>query len=124
MLESSDLWHNRLGHVNLNAIKRLVNLNLLKVDKFNSQERCEVCVEAKMAKLPFHSVERSTKPLELIHTDVCDLKFMQTRGGKKYFITFIDDCTRYCYLYLLRSKDETIEAFKDFKNEAENQLNC
>ena len=43
---------------------------------------------------------------------------------KKYFITFIDDCTRYCYLYLLRSKDEAIEAFKDFKNEAENQLNC
>ena len=50
LFESSDLCHNRLGHVNLNAIKRLVNLNLLKVDKFNSQERCEVCVEAKMAK--------------------------------------------------------------------------
>ena len=31
---------------------------------------------------------------------------MQTRGGKKYFVTFIDDCTRYCYVYLLRSNDE------------------
>ena len=47
---------------------------------------------------------------------------MQTRGSKKYFITFIDDCTRYCYVYLLRSKDEALEAFKLFKTEVENQL--
>ena len=47
---------------------------------------------------------------------------MQTRGGKKYFITFIDDCTRYSYVYLLRSKDEALEVFKHYKNETENQL--
>ena len=47
---------------------------------------------------------------------------MQTRGGKKYFITFIDDCTRYCYVYLLQSKDEAIEMFKHYKIEVENQL--
>ncbi|KAL0340193.1 UNVERIFIED_CONTAM: Retrovirus-related Pol polyprotein from transposon TNT 1-94 [Sesamum radiatum] len=75
-----------------------------------------------MAKVPFYSVERKTSPLELIHSDICDLKFVQTRGGKKYFITFIDDCTRYCYVYLLRSKDEALEAFKLYKNEVENQL--
>ena len=75
-----------------------------------------------MTRLPFHSVERKTEPLDLIHTDICDLKFVQTRGGKKYFITFIDDCTRYCYVYLLRSKDEAIEKFQLYKNEVENQL--
>jgi transposase InsO family protein len=123
LTECSNLWHVRLGHVNLNAIRRLSNLDLLKVNEFD-KSKCEICVEAKMAKLPFKSVERSTTPLELIHTDVCDLKFVQTRGGKKYFITFIDDCTRYCCVYLLRGKDEAIEAFKLFKAEAENQLNC
>ncbi|WP_369123699.1 integrase catalytic domain-containing protein, partial [Clostridioides difficile] len=40
----------------------------------------------------------------------------------KYFITFIDDCTRYCYVYLLKSRDEALEAFKTYKNEVENQL--
>ncbi|GFP97577.1 retrovirus-related pol polyprotein from transposon tnt 1-94 [Phtheirospermum japonicum] len=124
LTECSSLWHCRLGHININVIKRLSNLNLLKVNEFFNKSKCEIGVEAKMTKLPFKSVERSTTPLELIHTDVCDLKFVQTRGGKKYFITFIDDCTRYCYLYLLRGKDEVIEAFKNFKNEAENQLNC
>lgn len=62
LIECSDLWHCRLGHVNLNAIKRLVNLDLLKVNEFN-KNKCEVCVEAKLAKLHFHSVERNTKPL-------------------------------------------------------------
>ena len=35
-----------------------------------------------MTKAPFNSTERITKPLELIHSDICDLKFVQTRGGK------------------------------------------
>ena len=50
------------------------------------------------------------------------MKFIQTRDGKKYFPTLIDDCTRYCYVYLLRSKDEALEMFQHFKNEVENQL--
>ena len=60
-----------------------------------------------MTKTPFPSSERITQPLELIHSDI----YEQTKGGKKYFITFIDDYTRYCYIYRLRSKDETIEKF-------------
>ncbi|CAA0824983.1 Uncharacterized mitochondrial protein AtMg00300, partial [Striga hermonthica] len=79
IVECSDLWHIRLGHVNLNAIKRLMNLELIPNSKIESHKKCEICVEAKMAKLPFHSVERNTEPLGLIHTDVCDLKFVQTR---------------------------------------------
>ena len=37
-------------------------------------------------------------------------------------MTFIDDCTRYCYVYFLRSKDEALENFMHYKNEVENQL--
>ena len=69
----------------------------------------------------FQSIERHTEPLDLIHSDICDLK--QTRGGNKYFITFVDDSTKYCYVYLLKSKGEAIEKFVLYKNEVENQLN-
>ena len=37
-------------------------------------------------------------------------------------MTFIDDCTRYCYVYLLRSKYKALEKFMHYKNEVENQL--
>ena len=97
-------------------------MGLLPSDEINLHSKCGVCVEAKQTKTPFHSVERSTTPLELIHSDLCDLKFLQTRNGKKYFVTFIDDSTRYCYVYLLRSKDETLGAFMNYKAEVENQL--
>ena len=48
---------------------------------------------------------------------------MQTRGGNKYSITFVDDSMKYCYVYLLKSKDEAIEKFALYKKEVENQLN-
>ena len=89
---------------------------------FTNHEKCEVYVESKLTRNSFKLVEREADPLELIHTDICDLKFVQTRGGKKYFITFIDDCTRYCYVYLLRSKDEALDVFKQYQTEVENQL--
>jgi transposase InsO family protein len=45
-----------------------------------------------------------------------------TKDGKKYFMTFIDDSTRYCYVYLLNTKDEALDFFKIYKAEVENQL--
>jgi transposase InsO family protein len=46
---------------------------------------------------------------------------MLTRGGKRYFITFIDDYSRFTYVYLLRTKDEAFGKFKEFKKMVENQ---
>ena len=122
MLESSNVWHGRLGHVNYNTLCRLINMECLPKFKIDPNHKCEICVESKLARTSFQSIERSSEPLELIHSDICDMKFIKTRGGKKYFHTLIDDCTRYCYVYLLRSKDEALEMFKHFKNEVENQL--
>ena len=122
LTESSILWHDRLGHVNYISLRKLMNLDLLPKCHIDHNIKCQICVEAKLTKTPFYTVERSSKPLDLIHSDICDLKFVQTRGGKKYFITFIDDCTRFCYVYLLRGKDEAIEVFKHHKNEVKNQL--
>ena len=83
----------------------------------------EVCVQAKQPRKPFHSVEgRSTSPLEPIHSDLCEMNGILTKGGKRYFLTLIDDAAKYSYIYLLKSKDEALEHFKIFKAEVENQL--
>ena len=44
-----------------------------------------------------------------------------TKGGKRYFMTLIDDATRFCYVYLLQTKDEALDYFKIYKAEVENQ---
>ena len=45
-----------------------------------------------------------------------------TKGRNKYFMTLIGDSTRYCHVYLLKSKDEALSFFKIYKVETENQL--
>ena len=123
MLESSNIWHARLGHINYKSIKKLMNMGLL--PKFDCpSEKCQACVESKFSKPPFHSIgNRVSEPLNLIHTDICDMKSIPSKGGNKYFITFIDDYSRYCYAYFLSSKDEAVNAFKTYKAEVETQLN-
>ena len=43
-------------------------------------------------------------------------------NGQQYFITFIDDYSRYDYLYLIHEKSQSLDVFKNFKAEVENQL--
>lgn len=63
-----------------------------------------MCVEAKQLRKPFKSFERETKLLELInliYNDICDLNNINTCGGKRYFIIFVDHYSKYCYIYWL-----------------------
>ena len=66
--------------------------------------------------------ERAKEPLELVHTDVCGPLNVQARGGCEYFVNFIDDYSRYSYIYLMQRKSETFQKFQEFRAEAEKQL--
>ena len=82
-------------------------------------------MKTKLTRKPFPNSNRmSNNLLELVHYDICDLHSKLTRGGKRYFITFIDDLSKYTYVYLLRTKDEALEKFKLYKSEVENHLGC
>jgi transposase InsO family protein len=83
--------------------------------------KCEICIESKIRKKPFLSTNRDSQLLELVHSDVCELNGILTWGGKRYFITFIDDFSRYTYVYLMKNKDESFDMFKKYKTEVENQ---
>ena len=61
--------------------------------------------------------------LELIHSDLCDFHATPSIGNKRYVITFIDDATRFCYVYLSHTKDEALDKFKIYKTEVELQKN-
>ena len=78
--------------------------------------KCQVCVQAKQPRNSHKTAkERDLAPLELTYYNLCEMNGMLTKFGKKYFMTLIDDCTRYCYVYLLKSKDEALTFFKTIK---------
>ena len=75
-----------------------------------------------MTRSPFvGQMARAKDLLEIIHSDVCGPFSEMARGGFVYFITFIDDLSRYGHLFLMKHKSESFEKFKEFKAQAENQ---
>ena len=83
----------------------------------NGEVLCHGCVFGKGHREPFpkESKWRAKEPLELIHSDLCGPMQTASLGGNKYFITFIDDFSRMCWVYFLRNKFETFHVFKKFK---------
>jgi len=58
----------------------------------------------------------------LIHNNIYDSNNILTCGGKRLFITFINDFSRFYYIYLTNSKSELFDKFKIFKVGVENQI--
>jgi hypothetical protein len=113
--------HSQLCHINFGCVSWLANFNLtLKFDLVKGS-KCQVCVQSKQPHKPHKAAEaRNLAPLDLIHSDLCEMIGILTKGGQQYFITFIDDSTRFCYVYLLKSKGEVLHCFKTYKAEVEN----
>ncbi|KAM2111915.1 hypothetical protein ACFX1R_014483 [Malus domestica] len=116
------MWHLKLGHVNLEKIRKMSKDGYIRPLGNDQMGTCECCLKGKMTKSPFTGKgERATEILGLIHTDVCGPMSTTSRGGFSYYITFTDDHSRFGYVYLMKYKSESFERFKEFKNEVEKQ---
>ena len=76
MLVSFDLWHGRLWYINFDTLCRLINLDHILAFKIKSNNKCQVCIETKLTRQSFHTIQRDSKPLDLIHIDISDQKFV------------------------------------------------
>lgn len=66
----------------------------------------------------------TTQKLQLVHTDVRGAQKTTSLNGKRYYIIFIDDYTRFCWIYFFKSKYEVSQIFWKYKALVENQNNC
>lgn len=79
---------------------------------------------AKSHRLPFLSSESKTNvPFELAYSNLWGPSPVTSVNGAQYFVLFIDDCTRFCWLYLINSKTDVLPIFLKFKAMIENQFN-
>ena len=112
-------WHARLGHVGQDRISRLAKEGLLDRLTRIKLPRCESCLAGKTTIKPFGKALRASSPLEVIHLDICEPKKVKARHGAIYFITCIDNYSRYGYVYLLPHHYEALDVFKRFIIEVE-----
>jgi len=121
--DDASIWHSCLCHVNFGLMSRLSSMSLIPNFTIVKGSKCHSCVQSKQPRKPHKAAEeRNLAPLELIYSDLCEMNGVLTKGGKRYFMTLIDDASRFCYVYLLQTKDEALGYFKIYKTEVENQL--
>jgi len=127
--EQLNLWHQRLGHLNVQQLKQAVKKSHIKGIDLQDNDRldfCEGCVEGKMSRHPFKPVGeiKSARRLKLTHSDVRGPMPTESFNGKRYFVTFIDDYSRYVKVYFIRHKSEVLQKFKEFEAAATNEADC
>ncbi|KAJ9535862.1 hypothetical protein OSB04_un000976 [Centaurea solstitialis] len=119
------------------SINKISTSNYLDVSLFNTmkfmcksglisynnehKDKCEIYVQAKMKRKTFPKIERNSEILELVHSDIYELNGVITRGGCRHFITFIDDHSKFTYVYLMKTKDQAFDMFKIYKSMVETQ---
>jgi hypothetical protein len=77
-------------------MSRLSSLNLIPHLSIVKGYKCQSCVQSKQPRKPHKAVDdRHLAPLELIHSDICEMNGVLTDGAQRYFMTMIDDA----YIY-------------------------
>ena len=76
---------------------------------------CSSCQLRKICKLPFYLRNKIEKePLLKIHRDLLGPAFVESSQHMKYYVIFVDDHTRYTWIYLLKKKSEFFDVFIKF----------
>jgi hypothetical protein len=112
---SKEQWHQCLGHPSSQIVSSILSLNKLPICNSVHAQVCNACQMAKSHQLPFpHSNHVSTSPLELIYTDVWGPAICFVNGFK-YYVSFIDDFTKYMWIYPIYLKSDVEPTFIHFQ---------
>jgi hypothetical protein len=91
--------------------------------KLESPHVCDSCQQVKSHQLPYHvSTSVSFKPLELVFFDIRGLA-PDSFGRKKYYVSFIDNFSKFTWVYILCFKSEVLEKFIEFQTMVERLFN-
>lgn len=94
--------HRRLGHPSLSVIESVFNKIVCALPSESSV--CDLCQHAKVHQLPYsRSSHCSNSPLELVHSDMWAAALSHV-GGFRYYVSFVDDFSRYTWIYHLKCK--------------------
>ena len=121
----SSLWHKRYGHLSFKGLQTLQKKGMVfGLPDFKIAEMaCTNCFLGKQRRetIPKRSVWRASKPLELVHSDICGPISPISNGGKRYILCLIDDYSRKLWVYLLAEKSETFQHFKNWQKMVEKE---
>ena len=97
------------------GLQILAKKSLIPFAKSTSLNPCDFCLFGKQHRVLFNIPStRKLNVLDLFYSDVCGPIDVETLGGNKYFVAFIDDASRKVWVYILKTKDQVFKHFKKF----------
>ena len=118
---SCNLWHYRLGHPSHSRIK-LIQTIVPSISCIQ-ESICLICPLAKQSKLPFLvSSSFSTSIFELLHCNVWGPMAINSISGSKFFLTIVNDYTRFTWVHLMQHKSQTSSKIQSFSNMVQTQF--
>ncbi|WVZ01863.1 hypothetical protein V8G54_022669 [Vigna mungo] len=119
--DSKNIWHNRLGHLSNNRLEILRQ----KYGYIDSRiENCNACHTTKYRRLPFSSsITHTSHAFDLIHIDISRPCSNPSLHSHRYFLTIVDDHTRYIWVHLMKHKSETRQHIVHFITYVKNHFN-
>ncbi|KAD7477744.1 hypothetical protein E3N88_00880 [Mikania micrantha] len=117
--KESNLWHRRLGHVNIKNMNQLVKHGLVRglpLKDFNCDEDCIACLKGKQHKVSFPPIgdPKSTGCLQMLHMDLFGPVKVMSMAKKKYCLVIVDDYSRFVWTFFLHSKGEVAKSIINF----------
>ncbi|MCO5611452.1 hypothetical protein L7F22_065705 [Adiantum nelumboides] len=100
-MQDAELWHARFGHVGYGSLMTLQRHNMVH--------------DLSLLEMP---------PRHLVHSDVCGPMRTSSVGNSLYFVTFIDDFSRFCWVYPLKAKSDVFAVFQHYVSMVENETGC
>lgn len=123
-LSLTKLWHARLGHPQAKTLKNVLN-KIHVTASFDNNDVCESCQFGKLSQASFpKSDSATTKPLELVYSDLWGPAPVNSSEGFRYYMLFVDDYSRHMWIYPLKYKSEAFKVFTYFHCFAEKQLDA
>ena len=73
--------------------------------------------------MPFNTSESiSTNIFDLINSDVWEPSSVSSIGGSRYFVVFVDDYSRYSWIFNMKHRSELLQAYSNFAKMVETQF--
>ena len=117
-----------MGHISMTTINKLISKDLVRglpTKSFKDNQVCGTCIQGKQVRSSFKPklTVSTTKPLELLHMDLCGPMRVLSRGGKRYVFLIVDEYSRFTWTLFLATKDETFTMFEMFAKLVQKKFN-
>lgn len=113
-------WHMVLGHVNFSDLRYLCKDHMVDgLTQHMSSEfvECDICQRNKMRNLCYGDGRSRAKGiLNIVHTNVNGPHKTSGYKGEEYFVTFIDDFSKFVAIYTIKNKSEVFGYFVQYYN--------